>query len=91
MRTIIVLYMADEPSKEPETETSRVETVIAALLYLMTHHARTGCPKLAVCISRHMQCLARHPDAPAVVRDVCASLQGTWALAATPVRPDKVH
>jgi hypothetical protein len=31
----------------------------------MTHYARTGCPKLAVCVSRHMQCLAVHPDAAA--------------------------
>ena len=63
-------------SQEPET--TRAETVMAALLYLMTHYARTGCPKLAVCVSRHMQCLALHPDAPAVVRDVCASLHGAW-------------
>ena len=26
--------------------------VTAALLYLMTHYARTGCPRLAICISR---------------------------------------
>ncbi|MGD9953765.1 MAG: hypothetical protein AB7S87_14410 [Burkholderiales bacterium] len=64
--------------RQPESETTRAETVMAALLYLMTHYARTGCPKLAVCVSRHMQCLALHPEAPAVVRDVCASLHGTW-------------
>ena len=66
----------------PGPETTRAETVMAALLYLMTHYARTGCPKLAVCVSRHMQCLALHPDAPAVVRDVCASLHGSWGEAA---------
>jgi hypothetical protein len=64
--------------RHPETEPTRAETVMAALLYLMTHYARTGCPKLAVCVSRHMQCLALHPDAPPVVRDVCASLHGAW-------------
>jgi hypothetical protein len=26
-----------------------------------------------------MQCLALHPDAATVVRDVCASLHGPWA------------
>jgi hypothetical protein len=26
-----------------------------------------------------MQCLALHPDAPLVVRDICASLHGAWA------------
>jgi hypothetical protein len=60
----------------------RVETIVAALLYLMTHYARTGCPRLALCVSRHMQCLALHPDAAPVVRDICASLHGAWALAA---------
>jgi len=66
----------------PEPETTRAETVTAALLYLMTHYARTGCPKLALCVSRHMQCLALHPDAPTVVRDICASLHGAWGEAA---------
>jgi hypothetical protein len=46
--------------------------------YLMSHYARSGCPRLAVCISRHMQCLAIHPDAPRVLRDVCAGLHGAW-------------
>jgi hypothetical protein len=35
----------------PDTE-SRAETITAALLYLMTHYARTGCPRLAVYVSR---------------------------------------
>ena len=61
-----------------DEEASRVETITAALIYLMTHYMRTGCPQLAVCISRHMQCLALHPEAPAVVRDTCAALHGLW-------------
>jgi len=65
------------PGYEQETE-NRAETITAALLYLMTHHARTGCPRLAVCVARHMQCLAVHPDAPPVVREICASLHGVW-------------
>ena len=56
---------------------------MAALLYLMTHYARTGCPRLAVCVARHMQCLALHPDAPPVVRDICASLHGAWSEASS--------
>jgi hypothetical protein len=62
-----------------DTDESRVEIVTAALLYLMTHYARTGCPRLAVCVARHMQCLALHPEAAPVVRDICASLHGAWA------------
>lgn len=69
--------------RAPDPEESRVETITAALIYLMTHYARTGCPRLAVCISRHMQCLALHCEAPAVLRDVCASLHGAWGEAAS--------
>jgi hypothetical protein len=65
--------------RTPNSEESRVETITAALIYLMTHYARTGCPRLALCISRHMQCLATHRDAPTVLRDVCASLHGAWS------------
>ena len=59
----------------------------AALIYLMTHYARTGCPRLALCVSRHMQCLASHPEAPGVLRDICASLHGAWSHAAAPSIP----
>lgn len=44
-------------------EESRVETITGALIYLMSQYTRTGCPRLAVGIARHMQCL---PDAGAV-------------------------
>lgn len=71
------------PGPNPETDSSRAETITAALLYLMTHYARTGCPRLALCVSRHMQCLALHPDAAPVLRDICASLHGAWHEAAT--------
>jgi hypothetical protein len=64
-----------------DPEASRAETITAALLYLMTHYARTGCPRLALCVSRHMQCLAVHPDAAPAVRDICASLHGSWGEA----------
>ena len=70
-----------------ETDDSRAETITAALLYLMTQYARTGCPRLALCVSRHMQCLAFHADAPEVVRAVCASLHGAWACVAIPETP----
>lgn len=60
----------------------RVETLAAALIHLMTHYARNGCPRIALCISRHMQCLALHPKSPLVLRDTCASLHGAWSLLA---------
>ena len=74
--------------RNPEPEATRVETVTAALLYLMTHYARTGCPRLALCVSRHMQCLALHPDAAPVVRDICASLHGAWSEATSETGSD---
>lgn len=77
--------------KSDHDELSRAETIVAALLYLMTHYARTGCPRLAVCISRHIQCLAVHPDAPRVVRDTCAGLQGAWGKAAHADAAAPVH
>ena len=75
--------------ERPDPHASRADTIAAALLYLMTHYARTGCPRLALCISRHMQCLALHPDAPTVVRDICASLHGAWQQAAVPSAPGR--
>jgi hypothetical protein len=69
--------------RTPNPEESRVETITAALVYLLAHYAQTGCPRLAVCVARHMQCLALHPDAAPVLRDVCASLHGPWREAAS--------
>jgi len=68
----------------PEPEESRFETIAAATIYLMSHYARTGCPRLALCISRHLQCLALHGEAPAVLRDICAGLHGSWQELAEP-------
>lgn len=65
--------------KHIDPEAQRAETLVAAVIYLMSHYARTGCPRLAVCISRHLQCLALHPQAAPTVRDMCASLHGAWA------------
>lgn len=68
--------------RKPDPDASGADTVTAALLYLMTHYARTGCPQLALCVSRHIQCLAAHPEATPVVRGICASIQGHWQSAA---------
>ena len=67
--------------QRPHPDESRIETITAALVYLMTHYARTGCSRLAVCVSRHMQTIALHPDAAPVLRDVCAALHGSWLQA----------
>jgi hypothetical protein len=64
-----------------DSNVSRPEMLVAATLYLMTHYARTGCPRLAICISKHLQCLATHPDADPVIRDICAGMHGVWPQA----------
>jgi hypothetical protein len=69
----------NEPIRE-----NRYETLVASLIYLMTHYARTRCPRLAICIARHMQLLAVHADADYVVRDICSALQGSWQQVASP-------
>ena len=74
-----------------EPKENRAESITAALVYLMTHYARTGCPRLALCVSRHMQCLACHPDADGVVRDICASLHGAWSQAAAGKDESTLH
>lgn len=35
-----------------DVEEDRAETLVAALLYLMTNYSRMGCPRLALCVSR---------------------------------------
>jgi hypothetical protein len=66
----------------PDPNAGPVDTIVAALIYLMTHHARSRCPRLALGIARHMQALAAHPEAAAVVRELCAGLQASWVEAA---------
>ena len=64
------------------SQDSRPETILAALLYLMTHYQRTRCPWLAECVSRHMACLSLHPQASPAIRGICAGLRSTWETAA---------
>ena len=82
--------------RNPDPNESRADTIAAALIYLMTHYARTGCPRLALCVSRHMQCLALHPTADPVLRETCAALHGAWSEAAgaqggAPRAPKEAH
>src|SRR3972149_453751 len=73
--------------RTPETEASRAENITAALVYLMTHYARTGCPRLPLCGSGATPGPAAPPDAPPVVRDICAGLHGAWSEAAGALAP----
>jgi hypothetical protein len=61
---------------------SRPAVIIAALLYLIAAYQRTPCPCIALCILRHLECLASHPTADPLIRQMCHAVQETWALAA---------
>ncbi len=68
----------------PITPPSRVETVLAALLYLMTAYHRARCPRIAACIAAHLDCLANHPRADATIRGVCPAVRNEWHCTANP-------
>jgi hypothetical protein len=75
-----------------EKQSTRIETLLAATLFLMTHYARTGCPRLAACISRHVQCVCVHPDVDPVIREICTNVYDTWREAAVRRQPaDSLH
>ena len=68
---------------EIQADLPRPEVLAAALIFLMTHYARTGCPRLAGCVLRHLELLALHGEADPVLRDTCASLRCAWEQAST--------
>ena len=57
---------------------TRPDTLIAALLYLVTAYHRRPCPGLAACIARHFDCLARHPKADRLLSDVALASTRAW-------------
>ena len=61
---------------------TRPETIIAALLYLVTAYHRRPCPGLAACIARHFDCLARHPKADRLLSEVALASTSAWQSAA---------
>jgi hypothetical protein len=74
----------------PNDEEPRIETIAATLIYLLSRYAQTGCPRVAACVARHMQCLSLHPDAGHVLRDTCAALHGSWCHAPN-LQDSEVH
>ena len=66
---------------------SRPAIIIGALLYLITAYQRTPYPCVALCIVRHLECLAGHEAADPVIRQICRSVRETWARVAGSIRP----
>jgi hypothetical protein len=65
-----------------DSQCSRPEVIVAALLYLMTAYRRTRCPCLASCIARHFEHLAQHEKTDRVIRQIAAATKDEWEAAA---------
>jgi len=74
---------------QPGAPRAQHELLVAALLHLMSHYtlnssagSRPGegpCVKLAAVIERHLNALARLPDADPVLRATCEQLSAKWS------------
>ncbi|MCW5625991.1 MAG: hypothetical protein KIT73_14865 [Burkholderiales bacterium] len=71
------------PSARPATPPSRPETVLATTLYLMTAYLRNPCPSVAAVVHRHLECLATHPTADPVLRNLAGDIGADWARIST--------
>ncbi|QJR11069.1 hypothetical protein DSM104443_02140 [Usitatibacter rugosus] len=60
-------------------ETGEADRLLAAAIYLMSCHARSGCPRIACMVERHLQLLGRHPQVGEHVRHTCRQLAAAWA------------
>ena len=54
------------------------DRLLAATIYLMTSHARTGCPRLACMVEHHLKLIARHPGSSERVAIICRQLAAAW-------------
>ncbi|HEX7043283.1 MAG TPA: hypothetical protein VF203_01590 [Burkholderiales bacterium] len=59
----------------------RLETLLGALLYMMTAYQKNCCRQLARSIAAHLECLAHHPDAAETVRQVAGGMCEEWKRA----------
>jgi hypothetical protein len=85
----------------PSSPRDQNAVLVAALLHLMSHYTIKSatrsrdepCVKLASVIERHLNALARLPDADPVLRATCEQLSSKWAtlvdsaMPAPPRRP----
>lgn len=55
------------------------DRLLAATIYLMSCHARSGCPRLACMIEHHLRLVGRHIGVPDRVRDTAQKLAASWA------------
>ena len=55
------------------------DRLLAVTLYLMSCHARSGCPRLAGVVRHHLALLARHGGAGERVRDIAKKMGCAWS------------
>lgn len=58
--------------------TSSLSTMLAAVIYMMTRYQQTHCPKLALAIATHLDCLSQHPEADEALRRVADCMHDEW-------------
>lgn len=61
-----------------EEARNEADRQLAATIYLMSCHARTRCPRLALMVERHLALIARNPGAGEHVRETCRRLAAAW-------------
>jgi len=66
------------PETEDDVRRREADRLLAAAIYLMSCHARNGCPRLAYMVKRHFELIARHPESGELVRDTCKRLAAAW-------------
>jgi hypothetical protein len=52
---------------------------VAAVIYLMSCHARSRCPRLAAIVERHLALIGQNPESGEQVRNTCLRLAAAWA------------
>jgi hypothetical protein len=78
---------------DPDPSPAKLSTVLGAALYLMTSYRRSRCPRVALMVARHLECVAAHRDSDATMRQLCTSLSREWnAASAIPApAPGAMH
>src|SRR5262249_8736610 len=78
-----------------DADPSAPANVLAATLYMMTLYQRSHCPRLALSIAAHLDCLSRHPGVDELVRSVADGMHDEWHVVArggfAPQRPMVVN
>lgn len=63
---------------DDETAALEADRLLAAAIYLMSCHARSGCPRLACMVGRHLELIGVHPEVGDRVRETCRRLAAAW-------------